>query len=845
MIRRLALLSLAVCPAFGATLSINPNSVPSNYAGSIDVTVNGLASGETVQIERFIDLNSNGVIDTGEPLISSFLVTDGKVVSIGAARNTNIPGDEDLTANSQIRTTLRFPQFPEIGMGAGASLFRVSSPQNRFAPTQAAFSVTQPSYPQAVTGAVTVNGAVAASAFVAALDGTGTFFAGALSDAAGKYRMNLPAGNYMLLAFKSGSIGNFNSAAKVSLAAGATATANINNAAGNRVISGKIADVDSGAGLPGVQFFVEDDNGDFTLAVTDRLGNYSATVSAQSNWQVQPSENSLAMLGYLRAHSQSLANTLSGNATLNVGLPKATALVYGTVKDQAGKPVVGLEIRGHQQMDGGLRGSGTTDASGNYSVGLIQGSWSISPDGDSLKRFGLLGKNKDVTLAGNQFTRADLDTKAATAHLRGRVVDDQDNPVDGDVYMFASDPVTGWSSETGADGSGNFDLPVFAGTWNVSITIENSPQSYVVPQLSFVVQDNIDQNNLTLRLKNPTAHINGSVRDNSSRGLSGIDVYAYATINGLNYNVNSQTDGSGNFSLPVINGSWSVGVNCRDIEPLQLQCPQNQTISISGANANITLVASSQNSVGPQITTTSLPDGKIGLFYSAMLEATGGQQPLTWSLGPRSALPPGLSIEPPTGLAWIQGTPTKAGTFQFTIRVTDAIGRSFDQSFTMNVSAGVQIDTGTLPDASVSSAYLSQLQGSGGQQPYFWVFVAGSLPSGINLSSSGAIQGITTQLGTFTFTVRLIDSTGQIVEKTLNLNVTSGATAQPKFTSASIVNGQLRVLISGTIGSVVTVEASTDLEQWTPVGTVAMNAANAEFVDTATSQHSQRFYRLK
>ena len=69
------------------------------------------------------------------------------------------------------------------------------------------------------------------------------------------------------------------------------------------------------------------------------------------------------------------------------------------------------------------------------------------------------------------------------------------------------------------------------------------------------------------------------------------------------------------------------------------------------------------------ITTSSLPGGTLNVSYSATLAASGGTSPYTWSIASGS-LPTGLSLAGGTGV--ISGTPTAAGTFNFTVRVTDS-----------------------------------------------------------------------------------------------------------------------------------------------------------------------------
>src|SRR5205807_933628 len=98
------------------------------YSGTITLQIGGLANGETVLVERFDDVNSNGSIDSAEPLVQSFRVTDGQVTSIGGVRNGNVPGDNDLSSNGQITTTISFPAGPEFSRANIKQIFRVSSP---------------------------------------------------------------------------------------------------------------------------------------------------------------------------------------------------------------------------------------------------------------------------------------------------------------------------------------------------------------------------------------------------------------------------------------------------------------------------------------------------------------------------------------------------------------------------------------------------------------------------------------------------------------------------------------------------------------------------------------------
>jgi hypothetical protein len=68
------------------------------------------------------------------------------------------------------------------------------------------------------------------------------------------------------------------------------------------------------------------------------------------------------------------------------------------------------------------------------------------------------------------------------------------------------------------------------------------------------------------------------------------------------------------------------------------------------------------------VTSTSLPDGSVGVSYDATLSASGGNPPYKWKVVSGS-LPKGLKLNKMTGE--ISGTPKSAGTSDFTAEVWD------------------------------------------------------------------------------------------------------------------------------------------------------------------------------
>ena len=71
------------------------------------------------------------------------------------------------------------------------------------------------------------------------------------------------------------------------------------------------------------------------------------------------------------------------------------------------------------------------------------------------------------------------------------------------------------------------------------------------------------------------------------------------------------------------------------------------------------------------------------MAYNQTLAAFGGQTPYSWT-NISGALPPGLSLAT-NGV--ISGTPTANGTFNFAVKVTDALSATATQMLALTVSA--------------------------------------------------------------------------------------------------------------------------------------------------------------
>lgn len=151
-----------------------------------------------------------------------------------------------------------------------------------------------------------------------------------------------------------------------------------------------------------------------------------------------------------------------------------------------------------------------------------------------------------------------------------------------------------------------------------------------------------------------------------------------------------------------------------------------------------------------------------GAPYTQVLTAGGGVGPYTYAV--TGSLPPGVTLTGDT----LSGTPTVPGTYNATITATDTgssgTGAPFtvSSSYTFTIAApAITVTPTTLPNPTAGTAYAQTLSAAGGVDPYGFAVSAGVLPTGLTLSSAGAVSGTPTEVGTFNFTVTATDANGQ------------------------------------------------------------------------------------
>ena len=185
----------------------------------------------------------------------------------------------------------------------------------------------------------------------------------------------------------------------------------------------------------------------------------------------------------------------------------------------------------------------------------------------------------------------------------------------------------------------------------------------------------------------------------------------------------------------------------------------------------------------------ALPNEIVDTAYNQTLTATGGVSPFTWSVS-AGTLPSGLSFDAENQV--ISGTPTVAGTYNFTIQVQDSgtPQQTYTIEYTIRIFDPLTITTPSLQNAIAGTAYSQTLTATGGGAPYAWSVSSGTLPSGLSLNTAtGAISGTPTTSGIYDFKLQVKDSgtPQKTATKTFSINIYGLLATNPTTISQGIV----------------------------------------------------------
>lgn len=329
-----------------------------------------------------------------------------------------------------------------------------------------------------------------------------------------------------------------------------------------------------------------------------------------------------------------------------------------------------------------------------------------------------------------------------------------------------------------------FGIPTSSGTQNVTVKLTDATgataefvSSGLPISLPLKINDTLDIKTPTTDPGAPPNGTAGAFYSFTFTSQGGIAPYTWSVVNSTLPQGLLLIPGSGGLSgtLPENSaGSYSFNVQLQD-----------------SSGSIVTKTYDLLVSPPLKISTSSLPSWTVNSGnYKQELVATGGASPYSWSWrgndiqttsqsgtvitpGP---MPDGLSLisETTAGVTrwYVNGNPTKAGSYQMLVKVTDKNNASSSAVLNLQVNSDLTISTTLLPSGSDGVLYNSQILTTGGTAPFNWSVSAGALPPGLTLDPlSGLISGLpTTGISaskTYDFTVKLEESVSKLTRTKL------------------------------------------------------------------------------
>ena len=152
----------------------------------------------------------------------------------------------------------------------------------------------------------------------------------------------------------------------------------------------------------------------------------------------------------------------------------------------------------------------------------------------------------------------------------------------------------------------------------------------------------------------------------------------------------------------------------------------------------------------------------------------------------------------------------------------------------------LSVTTTSLPGGTIFTPYPpTTLAATGGEPPYNWSVIGGSLPPGLGLSSAGVISGTPVAGGVFSVTVQVADTLANAASKMLSITIETGSLV---ITTTQLPAGTVNVPYSATLGA----SGGTPPYAWSitsgtlPIG-LSLDGASGEISGTPTVAGASNF----
>jgi formylglycine-generating enzyme required for sulfatase activity len=191
---------------------------------------------------------------------------------------------------------------------------------------------------------------------------------------------------------------------------------------------------------------------------------------------------------------------------------------------------------------------------------------------------------------------------------------------------------------------------------------------------------------------------------------------------------------------------------------------------------------------GMAITNEPPITGQMNQAFAYAFQVANGTPAYTWNA---TGAPAGLTMNATSGV--LSGTPTSAGNFATTVRVTDGKSQTVSRNYTISIGTSAVLSISTPPNLGtidINKGYSTTLQAVGGKPPYTWT-INGTKPASVNLAANGTLTANSSTALTANFTVRVQDSSIPAANATQVMTLTYRNPAQLSVSTSSLPQGRV------------------------------------------------------
>ena len=288
------------------------------------------------------------------------------------------------------------------------------------------------------------------------------------------------------------------------------------------------------------------------IALTDDSGYYQSYLPAAGTYHII-SFDPMQFLTDMLAGNYYLNETINGHETgFDFTFIEANCWLEGEIVDEDGTPIPGVKVAAASEFMPFIEE--LTDENGNYSIGLLAGTWIVDINTNSIFPDYLAPFDTQIEISVNETFEKNFQLYHCDSSIQGTVFLD-DTPISGIEIGATTDD--GWTDVLSYS-NGTYLLPVASeadesGGYSVNIW-EHPENTYVDNSYPNITSG---ANNIDFYLYTTSASINGYVYDNESG-----ETLDYGNVNAINLETNqnyyANINENGYFSLSVINCEYSL-----------------------------------------------------------------------------------------------------------------------------------------------------------------------------------------------------------------------------------------------------------------------------------------------